>query len=43
MIAISKEEIIKIETARYCKIEKNLERKINRFLKENTTFPFELI
>ena len=37
MINISKEEILKIEEARYCKLDKNTEIKINTFLKNNTT------
>ncbi len=41
MIAIPKEEIIKIETARYCKVDKKTERKVNQFLIVNLTFSSE--
>lgn len=43
MIDIPKEEILKIEQARNYKVDKKVTLKINRFLKENTTFSFELI
>lgn len=38
MVNIPKEEILKIEQARYCKIDKKIELKINSFLNSNTTF-----
>ena len=38
MINIPKEEILKIEQARYCKVDKKVALKINSFLKSNTTF-----
>ena len=37
MIDIPKEEILKIEEARYCKVDKKTEIKINTFLKNKTT------
>lgn len=38
MINIPKKEILKIEQARYCKVDKNVALKINSFLKSNITF-----
>lgn len=38
MINIPKEKILKIEQARYCKVDKKVALKINSFLKSNTTF-----
>lgn len=38
MINIPKEEILKIEQARYCKVDKKVALKINSFLRSNTTF-----
>jgi DNA-binding XRE family transcriptional regulator len=37
MVNLPKEEILKIEQARYCKLDKKTETKINTFLKNNAT------